>query len=1350
MPLKTVTTRLRHGLLLALVLALIAGITAPARAAEPTPTTASAPVAAAPQTGPEDDEAAFNRELVQDIADHAEDVEVRDAAKAALATNDPAKIVEYLDVGDAVAKKAAADRKKRVAAQNRALVAEWAKNAGPTAKARAAELMKSGDDAKIADFVAFGKDLADAEDRQTVEDAAAEAKRIESRVVDMVARGGPEVQVAGQLSLDSGDPGVIKEFFTTGYAAANKRDADARAAIEAAQTARAKALDELKDLADRSARAADARTQILKASVQAVKLLTDTASAMGFANKAAKQADKIFEEDKPGRASGHRGRAPELAEQVAEARRQFDQATATGKDATAAAALADTASQQLKETGFTHGVEWAQVTKAVAAAAQAAVKAAETSWHAAEATEATSKALDANANAQVHADNAAKYRQSAEEHARLAHDLEVAAQAQAIAASDAAARGHDARLKAEQAEQAAWAHAANARAALTRARAQRAIAAKAMAGAITQGAIANSSGRRAVEQQNIAVDHAGKAIDAQNTALDMGKRFVDAGNKANDAGTRAAAAAQALKAVEFRSAAADALAADKAGSDESDIATQAALRARDEVNIARPAADQSRREADTSYAAAGAAGADSDRAAAAAKAAKAAAADASREAAKAHEEAARSIAEADRANTEAVTANTDAQAAVNLAQAALEEATKAKSDAELTKAEAWAAAGEAVTASIQARVAGRAALAARVSAAGIAGPAAQALDLAGPLAETDSDAALAADVASTALVIGEDQATAAKNHADQADQAAKEAADAAVRALAEIAPAYQAAANAAESAAHAVRSAQAAIESAKAAAADAAAARDAAHRAGYADAQARQDSVAAHGAAADAANSAAIARQAYNQARSDAANANTAATTAGAAADQADRAATVAEELATEIGPSAMMMREQQHSIEDLLPVMNDVEKQQARSKWADGIKHYLDEKIPGTLINGALSEIVDMGYGLWTLGLCRFSWADGTGNIASRAQACQSIVDGFKQVVANPGLLLHLDTWQADPGKALGMIVVDIGLFFIPGGGALKLAEGVGKAVGEVATAVGATAAKAIAKLVIEGVVKVGAAKLGELLGDLGAIAVAKVLLRVAPLDVIRAVEVSSPRIVIQALEKLGTEPFSNLIRDTPAAGLGKALEDAALKTDEVPFPKPVALDGWVSSSPTAVAQRALGYGKPQIGLDLPKVGPPSPALKGVPRGNPAYDAVAGPNKELTGADLDAFNKKWASGVDPSGYPKLNYPPIDGFETAADRIPDWAIPGERLDRIGTPAGKFLAAEGTPWAERALPPYTLGTEYHVYEVVKEFPVFRGPAASWFGQPGKGIQLFTGDTMSVTKLLEAGYLKEIPL
>lgn len=85
--------------------------------------------------------------------------------------------------------------------------------------------------------------------------------------------------------------------------------------------------------------------------------------------------------------------------------------------------------------------------------------------------------------------------------------------------------------------------------------------------------------------------------------------------------------------------------------------------------------------------------------------------------------------------------------------------------------------------------------------------------------------------------------------------------------------------------------------------------------------------------------------------------------------------------------------------------------------------------------------------------------------------------------------------------------------------------------------------------------------------------------------------------------------------------------------------------------------------------------------------------------------------------------------------------------PGVRIDRFGRPTGGFVALEGTPFGERALPVSSYDSEYHVYEVMKPIEGVRaGPAEPWFDQPGRGIQFQL--PRSVAAHLKDGELSEI--
>ncbi|MGW1056538.1 TNT domain-containing protein [Micromonospora rubida] len=123
-------------------------------------------------------------------------------------------------------------------------------------------------------------------------------------------------------------------------------------------------------------------------------------------------------------------------------------------------------------------------------------------------------------------------------------------------------------------------------------------------------------------------------------------------------------------------------------------------------------------------------------------------------------------------------------------------------------------------------------------------------------------------------------------------------------------------------------------------------------------------------------------------------------------------------------------------------------------------------------------------------------------------------------------------------------------------------------------------------------------------------------------------------------------------------------------------------------------------------------------------------------------------------------------YPPASGFVLGPDGRPiknqQTLLPGYRLDRFGFPGGAFLAPLGTPFSARSLPPSNLNTpadaplsNYHVYCVIRPFPVDSGPIAPWFAQSGLGTQFQlnpaylpqAGASLNITWLLQNGYLVE---
>lgn len=100
---------------------------------------------------------------------------------------------------------------------------------------------------------------------------------------------------------------------------------------------------------------------------------------------------------------------------------------------------------------------------------------------------------------------------------------------------------------------------------------------------------------------------------------------------------------------------------------------------------------------------------------------------------------------------------------------------------------------------------------------------------------------------------------------------------------------------------------------------------------------------------------------------------------------------------------------------------------------------------------------------------------------------------------------------------------------------------------------------------------------------------------------------------------------------------------------------------------------------------------------------------------------------------------------------------------GLLLDQFGQESGSYLYPDGTPYAQRSLPPSMLNTTdprfpygYHRYRVVRSFRVRAGFVAPAFGQPGGGVQFKTEAGFfterpalpTVLWLLRAGYLQRV--
>lgn len=83
---------------------------------------------------------------------------------------------------------------------------------------------------------------------------------------------------------------------------------------------------------------------------------------------------------------------------------------------------------------------------------------------------------------------------------------------------------------------------------------------------------------------------------------------------------------------------------------------------------------------------------------------------------------------------------------------------------------------------------------------------------------------------------------------------------------------------------------------------------------------------------------------------------------------------------------------------------------------------------------------------------------------------------------------------------------------------------------------------------------------------------------------------------------------------------------------------------------------------------------------------------------------------------------------------------------GVYLDHFGPAYGRVFAADGTPFAERALPPEWLDQEYRRYRVARRVPMWVSEAPQWFGQPGGGTR-YRGP-LGADELVTLGYLAEV--
>ncbi|MDX3794733.1 hypothetical protein PV756_35865, partial [Streptomyces acidiscabies] len=248
--------------------------------------------------------------------------------------------------------------------------------------------------------------------------------------------------------------------------------------------------------------------------------------------------------------------------------------------------------------GLLYGQQAAQVTKASAAAVEAAAKATETAYHAARASAADSKTLNALANTQAHATKAEFRRKAAEEAQAQA---KAAAEGAAAHATEAARRASEAKAaenRAKAAEQTAEAAADDAKAKRQKAEAERDYAASQKNLAEAERKKAQDAEGRAQTQRQVAAEQLAAAQAAGRTTAEKKDGALAQEGKARKARDAALAAETRRDTLVAKAEAAEALLAAVDGTTDAIEARQAAVKARGAADRATAAATAARSAAD--------------------------------------------------------------------------------------------------------------------------------------------------------------------------------------------------------------------------------------------------------------------------------------------------------------------------------------------------------------------------------------------------------------------------------------------------------------------------------------------------------------------------------------------------------------------------------------------------------------------------------------------------------------------------------------------------------------------------------------------------------------------------------
>ncbi|MFH8590901.1 hypothetical protein [Streptomyces rimosus] len=375
----------------------------------------------------------FDRQLVEDLAEFGDEEEVRLAAKAALESEDPNAIREFLDHGMAEARKRAQEKKKDTDAENRKKIEAMRGTGGPHFNAEVERVLGPKATANDrASFLSYGADLAREQDAKEEKDAKDHAATLRKRVEMLATVGGPEVKKAARAALDAGNDAAITAFLDKGYLVAAQKDADNQAAREKELKEAQEKLDKELELARKTAAAAPVRTKLLDAHADALKALTYVTDDLAISVHDAREAGRLIENNR----SEERLYAYDQAR--ADVIRRMESsaffARATRIHATQVKIHADF----LTENGLPQDTRWAEVADGLAAVADATVKAYETARSAANAT-ADAASLKAKNTPKAYEQQDAQWRAYVDRYTEAAAALTAAAQKQAKVLADASA-----------------------------------------------------------------------------------------------------------------------------------------------------------------------------------------------------------------------------------------------------------------------------------------------------------------------------------------------------------------------------------------------------------------------------------------------------------------------------------------------------------------------------------------------------------------------------------------------------------------------------------------------------------------------------------------------------------------------------------------------------------------------------------------------------------------------------------------------------------------------------------------------------------------------------------------------